>query len=686
MATSESARVPGAGERLEALRFRAGRTLLASPSFPVALLGVAVFIWFAGDEGGFRGTTWMPATLLLMALFAVGLWALPRPRPPRAVLVGIGLLAGYAAWSYLSILWADQQGIAWDGANRTALYAVVFAMFALWPMRGEPAAIVLGALGLGVAAVGLVELLRVGGAAQSIQYFHEGRLSEPTGYSNANVALWFTGFWPCIVLAGRREVPAVLRGLFLGSAVLLASLAVLGQSRGWLLTLPFVICLAVALVPGRGRTIAALAVVGIAFAVISSPVLDVYDAWHPKAPPGAAWNDAVRAILLASAALVAVGVLAALVDRRVRISEASARRVSGAVAAAFTLACVGALAGAAIAADHPVGTVKDRWEEFKTDLGDPQFGHSRLGTSLSSYRYDGWRVAWKSFERHPVAGVGADNFFLDYARRGRSFQTPVYPHSLEFRVLSQTGLVGVLLFVGALAAALAAALPALRRGGALGGAAAGAGVMVFVYWVVHGSVDWFFEVPGLGAPAFAMLGIATAVAASRRPERGRPLPGGRPAMFAYACLAVLLAVGITIPWLAERELRDGRAIAGSDPTAALKRLDRASKLNPLSPLPDAAAGVIETRLGHLSAAREHFRAALERDGGSSFSYLQLSAIASVEDQQGEALRLVGRARDLAPRDEVAKAVQRRLRRGGRVTPEQVNRLAVSDFDTRLGPE
>ena len=31
--------------------------------------------------------------------------------------------------------WAHDQGIAWEGANRTLLYLVVFALLALWPLR-----------------------------------------------------------------------------------------------------------------------------------------------------------------------------------------------------------------------------------------------------------------------------------------------------------------------------------------------------------------------------------------------------------------------------------------------------------------------------------------------------------------------------------------------------------------------
>jgi hypothetical protein len=50
---------------------------------------------------------------------AVGL---PRGLP-KGTLVALGLFAALKAWAYLSITWADQQGVAWDGANRTAVFA-----------------------------------------------------------------------------------------------------------------------------------------------------------------------------------------------------------------------------------------------------------------------------------------------------------------------------------------------------------------------------------------------------------------------------------------------------------------------------------------------------------------------------------------------------------------------------------
>ena len=85
------------------------------------------------------------------------------------------------------------------------LYAVILALCSLWPLRGRSAAVLLGAFGLAIAAIALIELLRTLGATEGIQYFDEARFAEPVGYVNANAALWMSAMLPCGVLAGRRR-------------------------------------------------------------------------------------------------------------------------------------------------------------------------------------------------------------------------------------------------------------------------------------------------------------------------------------------------------------------------------------------------------------------------------------------------------------------------------------------------
>jgi tetratricopeptide (TPR) repeat protein len=650
-----------------------------SPGLVPGAFGVAVFIWFAADEAGFRGVTWYPASLLLVALLAVLLVTLPRPRPTRLALAAIALLAAYAAWSYLSILWADNQGIAWDGANRTVFYALVLALFALWPLRTGAATGLLVAYGLGVAAVGLVELLRVAAAANPIGFMPEGRLSEPAGYANANVALWFSAFWPCAILAARRELPVGLRGTLLGGAGLLAGLALLGQSRGWLYVLPLVVLVAVAVVPGRGRTIAALALIGGGVAVFLDPVLNVFDSFDRDVNVASQVDDATRAIVFVAVALAVLGALIAAAESRAPVSVRTADRANKAVVATFIAAVVVAAVAFFAVKGDPVSVASDAWDDF-TDVGSFT-AEDRFGGDLTSYRYDYWQVAWENFERAPIGGVGADNFLEDYLIRGRSYQQPSYPHSVEFRALSQTGLIGALLLAAGLGCALAGALRA-RAAGPAAGAAAGTGVVVFAYWMLHGSFDWLWEFAGLGGPAIAGLGLGLALAGGSTGAAPLRLPRGPVA--AAAVLTAALAVGLTLPWLAERDLRKAGRIADVDPEGALDLLDRAASLNRLSATPEKGAGVILIRQGRLGEAEVEFREALERNPRDAYSYLQLGAIASQSGRREEAEGLLERASELAPRDGVIQAAKRRVLRGGELDVARLDAEIRNDIEVRLG--
>ena len=667
-------------------RARASAILQDSPGVVPCAIVSAVLLVFAADEGGFRGTTWMPAMLLLAAVLVVCLATLPRPTPSRSALVAVLLLAGYGVWSLLSVTWADQQELAWGGGNRTLLYAVILALCSLWPVRGQVAAVLLGVFGLAIAGVALIELIKVSSADQAVQYFHEARFAEPVGYANANVALWMLGMLPCAILAGRRGVPAPLRGVFLGAAVLLAGAALLGQSRGWLIALPLVGLVAILAVPGRGRTIVALAAVGAGVALALDPLLDVYSDWRPFQAPGEPFERALKALLVASAAMTVLGTLAALADGRVRVSEGRARRISGGVVAAVAVLLLAGLAGYAVVERSPISAAADGWDEFKEGGNSPSDRSGRLAAGFSTYRYDYWKVGWDEFKRAPVLGAGADNFGRAYQVEGESVQTPRYPHSTALVALAETGLVGALLMLGAFAAALVAALPALRRPD-LGGAAAGAGALMFGYWFVHGSLDWFWEFPGLAGPALLGLGLAVAVARSR-PEAAdaRPLLAGRGALALAVAAALLIVASVTPPWLAEREQRRATEIAAVNPAAAVERLDRAADLNPLSPVPYKAAGIIQIRQGSYAAAGRSLRQAFERDRGDSGLFLLLGVLASAEGRDREALRLVSEAKQLAPRDDVTLSALSDLRDGERLDPRQVDEWIREDVRARIGPD
>jgi len=375
---------------------------------------------------------------------------------------------------------------------------------------------------------------------------------------------------------------------------------------------------------------------------------------------------------------------------------------------------------------NPVTEATDYWDEFKQGGTTPTAGEARLTGTAATDRYDFWRVGMDMFADRPLTGFGADNFQQEYFLRGKSEQQPRYPHSLEVRVLAQTGLVGALLLAGALAAAAVAGVASLRRSRDLAAAVAAAGLLSAAYWLVHGSLDWFWEFAGLGAFAFAALGLAGAVrpaedpvaeaepatvadpaavavadpavgtepAAGPEPVAGaepaappsRPRARGRLAAGAGIALALVAAFSLAAPWVADRYVHQAGAGWRTDPEGAFRSLDRARSLNPLSPTPDVTAGTIAVGLGRLDEAERHFRAALERQDTSGYANLELGAIASEQGRRAEALRRLERAVVLNPRYDVSLTTLRTVRRGGHVTAEAVNRQIVRATRARIGLE
>jgi len=667
-------------------RSRIADALEESPSLPLLLLAALAFVWIAVKQGGFPDTVLGPATLVLLSLLLVGLLALPTARPTRTQWIAIGLLAAYAAWSYLSILWAEQQGLAWDGANRAAMYAVVFALFALWPVSGRAGAALGSTYALGVAAVGLIVLLQASGAHNPTAFFDEGRLTEPAGYTNADVALWTAAAWLSLLLAGRRGVPAAVRGLLLGSAGLLTALAILGQSRGWFVILPLMLLLVVAIVPGRGRTVAAIGLVGAATALAIEPLLDVYRRFHPPASNAAQVSSAMTATLIAVGLLTLAGLAWGLAERSGRVPTGSSRRLGRGLVVAFTVCCIGGLVAFTAARGNPVTKASEAWTEFKRGGSEPSFkGQVRLGELGGTYRYDYWVVAWHNFTSHPLLGVGTDNFGRSYLTNGESLQTPTYPHSVELKTLSETGLIGAAMLAGAILAALVAAARRIRRAAGLGAATAATGVVVFAYFIVHGSLDWLWEFPALGAPAFAFLGMATGIGLPAPTTDSAPTRVRRIAAIAVgAVLSAALAVSLLLPWLSERDLKQGRTLAAADPAAAIGKLNSAASLDPLSFLADETAAIILRQQGHLAASERRFRQILAKDPRNPFVNMQLALLAGVAHRQGEAVRLIRRAHELNPRDQVTRFVQRNLEAGRALDPSRVDRMITDEVQQRTG--
>jgi hypothetical protein len=676
MSTAERySRPTGRRARRPSVRAGVPRALAEAPALPALLASLGVLLFLAVREGGYAATTWYPAGLIVLALLAVWVAAVQGARPHgRAVGGALVLLSGFAAWAYASISWADDAGAAWDGANRAALYAGLFALFCLWPLRARHARWVLTALGLGIATLGLVELVRFAAASDPGSFLIGGRFSAPVDYQNGNVALWLVGAFPCLWLASSREAHPTLRAVALGATVLLASLALMGQSRGSFFALPLALLLFFALAPDRLRLLVALLAAAAGVAAVAGPALELADVSGLAALRDVA-DEAATAILVAAGTVGAVGFVAALADRRWTPSSSAVRRTRTVVSVTLALLAGGAGVVAATQAGDLRREISERWEQFKSN-DEAETGTARLG-SAGTNRYDFWTVAWDSFEREPLRGVGIDNFQQDYLERGSSTEKPRFPHSLPVAIVSQTGIVGVLLLFGGLALAAFAAVAGVRRLPPPAAGAVAAAAAAFLYWLLHASVDWLYELPALGGLAFILVGLATTVRGDDDPSQ--PSNRGRTERLTRgAAVAGTTVVGLSflLPWLAEREVTAAADVWRTTPRTAYDKLDRAADLNFLSARPRLVEGTIAFRLGELDRAERAFLAALDRNPRSAYAWLELGAIASARGDSDAAQSRLARAAFLQPRDAATRVVRERVARGEKVGAEQVNRLIV----------
>ncbi|HEV3056193.1 MAG TPA: O-antigen ligase family protein, partial [Solirubrobacteraceae bacterium] len=505
------------------------------------LIAVGLMLVWAVHNGGYDADTWYWGALVTLVLLSYVVWSrrgsIALSRTARIALTAFAL---YVAWSYLSIAWAESKGDAFDGSNRALLYLLLFSLFVVlpWTPKAALTAMVTFALGLGVIAI--VLLVRLASSDHVGALVIDGRLAAPTGYFNATAALFTIAALLSIALAARRDLAPELRGMLTVTACAALQLDVIVQSRGWLFTLPLVALIAVVVVRDRLRFAAAAVLPVLAAVIPIGRLLDVYKA-TAAGLPHAAGRAGTTALVICAVVLV-VATLTASAERVFKPGPLSPERRRAFGAAVLVLVIAGGCAGALVATHgHPLGFIERQWNGFSHEPTTSAGSHF---ADVGSGRYDFWRVALKGFGTHPLGGLGQDNFGDYYLLHRRTSEQPAWPHSLELRLLVSTGIVGFLLFGTWLVQSLRIAARA-RRAHGLRGELAGIALLPFVVWLVHGSIDWFWEMPAISGPAFAFLGIAVALSEQHRSvlwrrTRRRRIP--RPLTIGAVCLAELACV------------------------------------------------------------------------------------------------------------------------------------------------
>jgi hypothetical protein len=636
-----------------------------------------MLVW-AIQNGGFDASTWYWGALVLLATFTAVFAGVFRGhlRLSRASAIAVGLFAGYVAWSYLSMTWADYPGIALDGSNRALLYLLVFTLLTALPWTKETVLGTLLVFAGGVGIVGIVLMVRLASGSDVSALFFGGRLVAPTGYINSTAALFTMNALVCIVLASRRRLAGPVRGLLVAFAAVSLQLATIVESRGWLFTLPLVALVAIIVVPDRLRVAGAAVIPVVAALIPVRRLLHVYQS-GPSDPLRALAIHAARPALAMCVGAFVLGTLVAWADSlyRGRGLGRAQRRAVGTVLAMIGVA--GVLAGGLVVSKgHPFSFISRQWHGFAH--AEAVYGSSHF-TDVGSGRYDYWRVALHAFERHPLGGLGQDNFGDYYLTLRKTGEEPSWTHSLELRLLAHTGIVGFLLFGGFLVAAITAAARTRRHGDADARLLAGALLLPLVVWLIHGSLDWFWEVPALSGPALGFLGAAgglgtalriagpqTSAEAPAAPEPGEgplrpprrriPAPVG---IAGGAVLLVCLTIVLAFPYLSAHEVQAASRAEAGDPSAALNDLRTAAKLNPLSSDPGRLAGAIALRNGRWTLALRQFRKSLSAEPGGWFSWLGAGLAESALGEPDQAHRdFVAAKRINARQPAVQDALQR----------------------------
>lgn len=447
------------------------------------------------------------AWALVLALAVAGVPPLPRRLPGALALGGLALIT---AWSAVSILWAPLGGPAGDSVQRLLLYVAALALAAAvlgGAARAVEPALAAGAtlvIGYGLAGRLLPDIVELSRSERA-----GGRLEQPITYWNAEGALAALGLVLCARVAGDRSRPPLVRALAAAAAAPLGAGVYLSYSRGAIGVAVAGLLVLVAAAPSvtQLRAAALVLVTGAAAAVVAEafPYVAALEGDEP-ARDGA----------LALAAMTALAAAAAIAARRlVPAAEPAPRRWTRhlpALAAAAVVLALGALLAAGLG---------ERPTEEELAAGA---GAGRL-TTVSSNRYEYWRVGLDAFAGHPLTGLGAGGFRVEWLKERRIDEAVRDTHSLPVEMAAELGLPGLVAFALMVAGVALAAWRALATHRPL---AAGA-TAALTTWFLHAFIDWDWQLPAVTLPALALAGLLIALAerpadrvAAAQPAPARP--------------------------------------------------------------------------------------------------------------------------------------------------------------------
>ena len=576
--------------------------------------GLAFAAFFFSDGSSQSRIFWIGAPAVLLA--AIG-WAWRPPRLPLWGSVFFVCLAAFVVWQGVSIAWSIEPSRSWDYTNRGLVYfafAAVGALVAAAPLQRFAAA-----------ACALLATLFVWALAAKVipglypDYGRLARLRYPVGYWNelallaaASVPL---GLW---AVGPRHDRRARMGGALLLYGALVVT--VLTYSRvGIVLT---VVAALVWLWLDRDR-LAALGPLALAW-IIGAVVAAVGLLPSGVSSDGQSHHVRVRDGLVFGAVLV-VGALVVGLASRFVLTRVVDRRVARVAAVALVVLLLAALAAAVVRAGGPGDFVSARWHELSNKVSaQVPNTQGRILSGSSSNRWRWWKEAWNAFTDKPLQGTGAGTFeLIDRVQRDSPLAT-IEPHSVPLQFLSETGIVGFLLYAAVVAAAV---VGILRRDRSRAWLALSLGAaLCFVHsWV---DIDWdFIAVQG---PLFLTVGALVSGPATPGVAARRWLVSAAVGICALAAL-----YSVTSPWLAENRVAAAySAMEQNRPGQALTDARSAHAFNPLSVEALFAQALVDTDANALKL----YRRARDLEPTNPETWYQLGAFELIIKRPRDAYR------------------------------------------------
>ena len=577
----------------------------------VCLLPGLVTVYFGFNWGGHGADVTAVALLVLSLLLALRIALVRRPFAgiSTPLLIAGGALVLFAGWTWLSSGWSDAPIRATTEFQRAAVYTVALVFFGSFLRRRDGLALAVRGIAIAIAAICVVALAtRLFPDSYSVDTgLSVARLAYPLGYWNGLGLLAAAGLVLMLHLCCDVLESKVVRALAAGGVPIAAATIYFTFSRG--ATGVVVGGILVYLAVGRPRgAIAGLLATGPAtfLALHAAYGADLLGTERNTTEAAAAQGHHVAGVLAicCAAAIIARLALTPLDTRLSRVSVSAGVQRQLAIGAAV-LALLGV--GAAVALDAP-GRIASGWDSFiqPQDGGDAR---TRFRSVTLTGRQEHWDVALSYFRQDRLKGQGAGTFESQWLRSRPSDGAVLDAHSLYIEVLSELGIVGLVLLAGALGTLLVAlGVRARGRRRALYAAVFTASLM----WAVHAGVDWDWELAAVSFWVFALAGVA--LARTTPATTGRGGGAGWALRAGAGVLCLLVAVGAMRMIVSTDSLARGiSAYKAGDCKEARTKMETAREALDSQPQAAAVLGYCDALAGRESAALDEMQDAVRLD-------------------------------------------------------------------------